>query len=153
MESKSVSSACSQSAESIRQKMLQTRGALDNDMEEIVESTREMTDWRVYVKRYPWVSVGAAAAVGFALVPKRTEIVSPNADALIELAKRDKLVVKPEPEVQAKSGLWGSAITFVTNAALRGAVAYAGQRFSKLAAVAAAGEHSGSGAGTHLAGD
>ena len=121
-----------QSAEAIRRQMRQVRRELGVDMDEIVESTRELTDWRAYVKRYPWFCLGAAAAVGFLIVPKSVELVSPDADALLELAKNNKLVVKTNPQPQARSGLVTTAISFLASAALRSAIAHAGQQFGKI---------------------
>lgn len=119
------------SADDIRQRMQQVRCELGDGMDDIVESTREMTDWRSYVEHYPWLCAGAAAALGYLVVPKRVELLSPNADTLLELAKRNKLVVNTNPQAQAKSGLTGTLLTFLANAAVRSAIAFAGQKLGK----------------------
>jgi len=121
------------SADTIRTRMKQIRCELGNDMDEIVESTREMTDWKSYVKGYPWLCVGVAAAVGYIVVPKRVEIVTPDAKTLLKLAKHNQLVVNTDPHPHAKSGLTGMAVNLLVNAALRGAVAFVGQQFGKVA--------------------
>lgn len=115
------------SAESIRQRMQQVRRDLGEDMDDIRDSTRTMMDWRSYLKRYPWICLGAALAAGFVIVPKRVELISPDLDALLELAKRNKLVVKTNPKAQARSGLSGTVLTFLGNAVVRAGIAYAGQ--------------------------
>jgi len=87
-------------AEQIRQQMREVRAELREDVKGLVGSARELTDWGSYVRAYPWLCVGAAAAVGFMIVPSRSVIVKPDAEGLIELAKRHKLVVKMEEPKQ-----------------------------------------------------
>lgn len=57
----------------IRQEMANIRGRIDEHSHEVVTRTIELSDWRFYVRRYPWASVTAAAVVGYAIVPKRRE--------------------------------------------------------------------------------
>lgn len=113
--------------------MKSLRREIAEDMGEVAESTRELTDWRLYVKRYPWVCVGVAALAGFVAVPKRVEIRSPDVETLRSLAKQNQLVVKQDAKAQAKTGLTGTMLTLLANAAVRGVIAYAGQNLGKLA--------------------
>lgn len=131
----------SRSAETIRKEMQHVRREIADDMHDVVESTRQMTNWRSYVNRYPLVCLGAAAAVGFMIVPKRVEIVSPDVDALLRLAKKNKLVVNNEPTAQAKSGFAGAMLGLVGNAVLRAGIAYVGQNLGKVSGGAAAAQH------------
>jgi hypothetical protein len=71
------------------------RGQLDNDVEEVVDSAKEFTDWRTYVRSYPWACVGVAAAIGYLVVPSRVELESPDVDTLLELAKRTNSLSRP----------------------------------------------------------
>lgn len=119
------------SADAIRERMKLVRHEISDDVDEIVESTRDMTDWRSYVKRYPWVCLGVAVAAGIFVVPKRVSLIAPDADTLLKLAKRKKLVVEPKPKAKAKSGVSGALLSLMTNAALRGGMAYAGQMLGK----------------------
>src|SRR5262249_7369598 len=66
-----------------------------------------MTDWTIYVKAYPWLCLGAAFALGFVVVPSRSVIVKPDAEGLMELARRNKLVVKMQdsPPQKKRGGL------------------------------------------------
>ena len=59
-------------AESVRARMQQLRCEIDEDMEDMAASARSMVDWKHYVKTYPWVCLGAAVALGFLIVPKRS---------------------------------------------------------------------------------
>ena len=54
----------------VRVRMQQLRCEIDGDMEDMAASARTMVDWKHYVKTYPWVCLGAAAALGFLIVPK-----------------------------------------------------------------------------------
>jgi len=121
-------------AEQIRQRMQQQRNDLDDSVLQFVSSARRMTDWRQYVRAYPWASIGMAAAAGFLVVPRRIQIVSPDTKTLLELAKHNKLVVKTDPKPEARGGFAGPLFTFIANAAVRGVISYLGQKSGKAAA-------------------
>jgi hypothetical protein len=55
----------------LREQMARVRSHLANDVGEVVEQAKELTDWRTHVRRHPWLCAGAAAAVGFMVVPTR----------------------------------------------------------------------------------
>lgn len=119
--------------EQIRRRMQSLRTDLHQDVREVVISTREMTDWKTYVRRYPWVCVGLAAGVGFFLVPTKVhkEYVQPSDEQVMKLAKEDRLHVNTEPVGRPKASLVTTALTFVMSAVLRSAMAYAGQQLGK----------------------
>lgn len=54
----------------LRLQMAQIRAAGRENAENIVDSARRSTDWRYYVKQYPWATIGAAVAVGYLLIPR-----------------------------------------------------------------------------------
>lgn len=94
-------------AESIQKQMRSVREDIRDDVRELVVSAREMTDWTIYVKAYPWLCLGAAFALGFVVVPSRSVIMKPDAEGLLELARRNKLVVKMQetPPPKKRGGL------------------------------------------------
>jgi hypothetical protein len=57
----------------IRERMAMIRQRIDEQSDEVVAQVNELSDWRSYVRRHPWVSVGAAAALGYVLVPSRAK--------------------------------------------------------------------------------
>lgn len=124
--------------EEISRKMADVRQVLDEDIQSIAQSAKVMTDWTYYVKQYPWASVGAAAALGYLMVPNKVFITRPDADQLEKLAKRNKLVVKANPEPQAQTGIVGAIFSLVASMAMRGVMAYVGQQLGKVAGVKAA---------------
>ena len=64
--------------ETVQSRMQGVRRDIDQDLKDVSASARGMIDWKHYVKAYPWVCVGAAAALGFLIVPKRSA--ATNAD-------------------------------------------------------------------------
>jgi len=111
-------------ADSIRQRMREVRCELGEDVEEFVESARTITDWHYYVERYPWVCIGAALALGYVVVPRRMPIINLDADAVLELAKKKQLVIKPEKKNPEKRSWRAGAASLLANAALKGAMTY-----------------------------
>jgi hypothetical protein len=93
----------------VRLRMEELRGALGHNLQETVENARTLLDWRYYVKAHPWVCVGAAAAAGFLMVPRRPKMTHPGPADLAELAKRCRLVVEAPPG-PGVAGKWGSAL-------------------------------------------
>jgi len=120
-------------AEALQKRMEALRLHLNSDVADVSQNAKEMTDWRFYVRRFPWAAAGIALAAGYAVVPKRTEIVSPTPETLGKLAKDDKLVVKRKPKAASSETLAGTLLTLAATAATRAAVGYIG---GKLAAVA-----------------
>ena len=116
-------------AESVRARMQQLRCEIDEDMEDMAASARTMVDWKHYVKTYPWVCLGAAVALGFLIVPKRSREIRPDVATLTELARTGHLVIKP---VAATDGVIGAVLATVANIAVRKATAYLGQSAGKL---------------------
>jgi hypothetical protein len=55
----------------IRERMAMIRQRIDEQSDEVVAQVNALSDWRSYVRRHPWVSVGAAAVLGYVLVPSR----------------------------------------------------------------------------------
>jgi len=58
-------------ADEIRERMAMVRQRIDEQSDEVVAQVNALSDWRSYVRRHPWVWVGAAAALGYVLVPSR----------------------------------------------------------------------------------
>ena len=57
----------------IRERMALIRQRIDEQSEEVAAQVTALSDWRSYVRRYPWISVGAAAMLGYVLVPSRAQ--------------------------------------------------------------------------------
>lgn len=57
----------------ILERMAIIRLRIDEQSDEVVAQVNALSDWRSYVRRYPWASVGAAAVLGYVLVPSRAK--------------------------------------------------------------------------------
>ncbi|MBA3314214.1 MAG: hypothetical protein M3552_08290 [Planctomycetota bacterium] len=128
-----MADATGQDADAIRNEMAAVRSTLDDNVHELVENARNLTDWRYYVKAAPWGTVGAAAAIGYFIVPRRIQIIQPDADEIAKLAKRHQIVVEHKAKAEAKQG--GPAqlvLTMLANAMLRAVTAYASQQAGKV---------------------
>jgi hypothetical protein len=116
----------------LKREMSSVRRELTADVDHMVVSAMEFTDWKTYVKAHPFACVGIALALGYLVVPQKTFVMSPTASQLESLAKKNHLVVKPSADASPPSPGWKSKLlAFGANAAMRTAFAYAGQYAGK----------------------
>ena len=116
----------------LQRQMRQVRAELRDDVQDLVVSAREMADWTKYVRAYPWLCAGAALAIGFILVPQRSHIIRPDADGLIELAKRHKLVVKMDgDQKKPRRGLFAELLGVAAGALLQGGLKILSQQLTQ----------------------
>jgi hypothetical protein len=59
-------------AEKIRKAMAEVRRDVDANSAQVFNHAREMADWRYHVRKYPKLSLAAAAAIGYLLVPAKS---------------------------------------------------------------------------------
>jgi hypothetical protein len=115
----------------IRKSMARIRRDLHEDVRGVVESAEAVTDWRHWIRDYPWASMAAAAAIGFVLVPKRRKTVKPEAVAQAVAAQ-----IQPAMQQAAQAaavegpkkrgrGLIGAGLGLLAPIALRAAQNYA----------------------------
>jgi hypothetical protein len=129
-------------AEQIEEEMRQVRAELREDVREIVTSAQIMGEWQYYVGRYPWLCVGLAAAAGFFIVPARPILVHPDAKALLELAKANKLEIKMESPSAKRGGIVAGLMGMLTATAVQGATAAANHFLQDLLKPASGPAHS-----------
>lgn len=120
-------------ADEIQRAMREVRVELRENVKEIVGNARDMTDWTIYVRAYPWLCLGAAAAAGYFLIPQQAQIIRPDADGLIELAKRNKLVVKMDggESTKPKPGFLAGLAGLAASTLLQGGLAIATKQLSE----------------------
>ena len=118
----------------IRKKMAQIRRDLHSDVQSVVQGAEAATDWRRFIRGYPWASIGVALAVGYLIVPRRhralgttinlapAEIARAVAAEVPKALKRPK---DPEPEKKKGKGLVGTALGMLAPVALRAVQGYA----------------------------
>jgi len=117
-------------SDEIRQKMAQIRRDLHEDVREVVAGAEAATDWRRYVRSYPWASVGVATAVGFLAVPKASRSSPHDAARQADVAEvRDELrqarEAAPEAKEERRRSLVGAAFAMAAPLAWRFAQNYA----------------------------
>ena len=109
----------------VRARMQGIRCDIDQGLEDVSASARSMVDWKHYVKAYPWVCLGAAAALGFLIVPKRSATVNAVLGTPTEPAKTGPLFVTSAPSVAR--GLLDAIVATAVSIAVNEATAYLGQ--------------------------
>jgi len=102
----------SDDADDICQRMQRVRGEVKDDVQDIMQSAKKLTDWRYHVKNHPWAFLGAAVAAGFLLVPRRKTPLTAGAQELAALLKKNNI---PLGNVSAsKKGLVATALATAT---------------------------------------
>ncbi len=113
----------------IQRRMAQVRHELHEEVREAVKGAQSLTDWRSQVRNHPWLALGAAAALGYLLVPRRRHepaptivAVGPHPAALPTAAAE---AAAEGPKKKKRWGLIGSAVGMLAPVAVRAAQNYA----------------------------
>jgi hypothetical protein len=118
--------------QAIRHRMRDVRQEMRGEVDHFVSSARTMTDWRYYVRTYPWACGAAAAVFGYYVVWRMRPVHSGEAalesklETIAELAKVDSTNGKPSGGNKVVS----SVAKAITSAALRAALGYLGHRMT-----------------------
>ncbi len=119
----------------VRRHMAQIRKELHEDVQGVVKGAEAATDWRRYVRNYPWITVGVAFGLGFLLVPRRQH---PPVGTTVNFSHADQgrpvayaAPSAPEPEKKKRKGLFRTVIGLAAPFALRSAQGYALQFFEQ----------------------
>ncbi len=116
--------------DTVRARMQGIRRDIDQDLEDVSVSARSMVDWKHYVKAYPWVCLGAAAALGFLIVPKRSAAAAADLPAPVEPANTGRPAVPSAPT--AARGVFDALVGAVAGIAVREVIAYLGQNAERI---------------------
>jgi len=122
------------SAEKVRRRMAQLRRELECDVREVSRGARVMTDWKFYVRKFPWAVAGVALVAGYLLVPKKKPAdIKPDPEMLAELIKQQKLRVESATGRPEKDSMVKSLAMMGATWALRTGAAYITQRITEAA--------------------
>lgn len=121
--------------EQIKKSMERIRCELDTDFQEVRRSASRLTDWQHYVRRYPWITIGAASLLGCLVVPrKKNQAAHLDADSLqriissITSARRERPETKDEQDEEVEdaenSGYMKAMMTFAAGSIMRAATAH-----------------------------
>lgn len=107
--------------------MAQIRRDLHEDVKGVVQGAEAATDWRRFIRNYPWACMGTALAVGYLVVPRKHRPASTTIHvAAPEIARAVAPVEAPEPSPAKKGkGLLGTVFGLVAPVAFRAAQGYA----------------------------
>jgi len=117
--------------EAVRERMQQLRCEIDEDVNDVSAGACAMLDWKRFVKTHPWMCLGAAVALGFLIVPRRSRATCPISTPLAEPTPPVPPVFKPAPS-SATEELIGTLLTTVAAIAVRKATDYLSEGADKL---------------------
>jgi len=122
----------------IRQRMARIRMRAQHKAERLGDETRQFLDWKHYIRLFPWSTLAAAVVVGYIMVPRRSSLSRPTANALLEMAKENQQAVKaaqlPPPSPAKQSGMFDGLISLAGNALLKAGLTFATQQVTKMVA-------------------
>ena len=106
----------------IQRQMAQVRHELHQEAREMVKGAESLTDWRSHVRHHPWLALGAAAAVGYLIVPRRRQEPAPTIVAVAPQPAGAMVPARAAAEPKKKRwGLIGSAVGLLAPIAVRAA--------------------------------
>ena len=126
--------ATSNEIEEIQQKMAQIRRELHQDISEVVAGAEAATDWRRYVRAYPWAALALATAAGYFVVPRNGRTARPGVldasdretiRAIVEEARKAAADGNGKAKAPVKKSLIGAGIAMLMPMAWRLAQDYA----------------------------
>jgi hypothetical protein len=127
-------------AREIRQRMAGLRRELaldaeklEADVQSVARSARELADWRFYVERFPIATAAAAAVVGYFVIPRRPQVIVPDADTLATMAKNNQVWLRTgrAKAVEKERGFVGGLVALALTAAGRLALNWATEQFKQ----------------------
>jgi hypothetical protein len=138
----------------IQRRMAEIRHELHQDVQEAVKGAQALADWRSPVRSHPWLALGAAAAVGFLVVPKRRPAPAPPIVAVAPAALSAEAIQPLPAESRRKRwGVFGAAFGLLAPIAVRAAQNYAIQYLEQWIANQPAGRGTGLLGSGHTWGD
>jgi hypothetical protein len=112
----------------LRQRMAQVRAELLHDSRRLRESAQTLTDWRYYVRRYPWAILGASAVAGYLVIPKRAPQPAADAETIAKLLEQHRLEVRAPT---AAPGMLQSLTSSLGSTLLKAGLTYVGHYLSQ----------------------
>lgn len=115
-------------ADVICRRMSELRRELTGGVRAVSRDARAMTDWTLYVRRFPWATVAIAAAAGFALIPRKKAVISPDQQALAEMVRKKQLRLNVDHKAEKQQGMIGSLVAMAAAWAAKAGMSYIGER-------------------------
>jgi hypothetical protein len=110
----------------IQRRMAQVRHELHEEVREAVKGAQSLTDWRSHVRNHPWLATGAAATLGYLIVPRRRHEPVPTIVTMTPPTASAAAALPAAAEPKKKRwGVVGSAFALLAPIAVRAAQNYA----------------------------
>ena len=122
----------SSESEQLRRQMVRIRNELSEDVSEVVEHAKALTDWQQFVRRHPWLCVGAAAAVGYLVVPSRLKARSPASAMTAPPAMSQGATPRSPVATTKQASVVNPLISAIAGVMIRSAVAVAADRLQNV---------------------
>jgi hypothetical protein len=114
--------------------MGELRRELTIDVRDVGRSARAMTNPSFYVRKFPWVTLAAAAAVGYLLIPKKRQVVYPDAEMLAEMVRKKQVRLDTSQTAKESKGMLETLAVMGLSWAARAGLNYVAQQVTKSAA-------------------
>jgi hypothetical protein len=115
----------SEEAVLLRARMHRVRHRLDDEVAGLRDNAQRLMDWKYYVRRHPWLTLGAAAVAGYLAIPKpangatKVYLDAETARRLVEQPERVVFESAPPPVSTAATGVLASVGTMALNILVR----------------------------------
>lgn len=114
--------------EELRNQMARIRAGARWKAVQIKRETKQLTDWKYYVKSYPWLIAGGALLLGYLLVPQR----QPKLIAQLPVGKPSPGPSDETVETVKKTGLVAGATALIWSVLYKAGTTYATRRLAQL---------------------
>lgn len=113
-------------ADSLQRRMKEVRHDLEDDFQGMTDRVREFGLWSSYVKKYPWVTFGAVALLGYVVIPRKPRQRTAASSIPARTNQVDRLAINSN--AQPRQEIYDVAIRFVGGAILQGLSSYIGNK-------------------------
>lgn len=114
-------------ADSLQSQMGLVRSSLRTEVHDLVHNAKTMTDWHYYWRSHPALCCGAAAVLGYLLVPSRKGDLVSGVD---RLTRAHEQMLKSMPQARKKS-LASELAGIALGLALKGGLSFVGQQVER----------------------
>lgn len=114
--------------EELRNQMARIRAGARWKAVQIKRETKQLTDWKYYVKSYPWLVAGGAILLGYLLVPQRRTVLP----ASLPVGRPPQGPSDETVETVKKTGLLAGAAALVWSVLYKAGTTYATRRLAQL---------------------
>lgn len=94
-----------ESAEDICNRMAELRRELVCDVQDVTRSAKAMASPSFYIRKFPWATLAVAAGVGYMLIPKKKQVVQPDAETLAELVRKHQVNINTGKASEESQGM------------------------------------------------